>query len=148
MTRRGQLPSMPTVLVVDDEESLRQYMARVLEHEGYKVFLAGNGLEALDVFQRHAPRIHLVVTDVSMPVMSGPELAARMAELGSQLPVLFVSGGHDRLALAGPLLRKPFLPVNLCEMVRLVLLGPLHSSALQAGELTHATADQRAAWSS
>jgi CheY-like chemotaxis protein len=123
---------MPTVLVVDDEESLRQYMARVLEDDGHKVILAANGLEALHVFERHSPSIHLVVSDVSMPLMTGPELAAHLAEHHSAPPLLFVSGGHNRPDLARPVLKKPFLPIELCEMVRLVLLrGPEQTRVLE-----------------
>jgi CheY-like chemotaxis protein len=113
---------MPTVLVVDDEEPLRLFMARVLEDEGYQVLLAENGVEALDLLAQPSPRIDLVVTDVLMPRMTGPELVARLAAQRSQLRVLFVSGGHDRSDVAGPVLWKPFLPNDLSEMARLLLM--------------------------
>src|SRR5690349_6093109 len=113
---------MPTILVVDDEEGVRRYMARVLEDAGHRVFLAGNGLEGLAIIERHAPRVHLVVTDIMMPLMTGLELAACLAERLAQLPVLYVSGNHDGLEVTGPMLRKPFLPHELTEMVHLLLL--------------------------
>jgi CheY-like chemotaxis protein len=68
-----------TVLVVDDDEAVRQYTARVRENEGYRALLAEDGKEALALLKRYMPRIHLVVTDVLLPRMTGPELAIRVA---------------------------------------------------------------------
>jgi CheY-like chemotaxis protein len=69
-----------TVLIVDDEQALRSYMVRVLEDEGYAVIQAGNGVEALSVFNREdISTVHLVITDVSMPGMGGKDLAANLA---------------------------------------------------------------------
>lgn len=110
---------IPTVLVVDDEESLRLYMARVLEDDGYIVIEAGNGLEALSLLEgRDTGRVHLVVTDVLMPVMGGKDLATRLATWPSSPPVLFVSGSHGLSDVPGPLLRKPFLPADLSALAR------------------------------
>jgi CheY-like chemotaxis protein len=111
---------MPTILVVDDEEPLRRYVARVLEDAGYRVLLARNGLEGLTLIERQSPRVHLVVTDVQMPLMTGPELAACLAGGPVQPPVLYITGGDGRVS--GPRLRKPFLPPELIEMVQLLLL--------------------------
>ncbi len=112
---------MSTVLVVDDEEPVRQYLARVMADEGYQVVTAGSGLEALAVLEQSSTRIDLVITDVLMPGMTGPELAARVAALPSPPPVLFVSGSHTDVP--GPLVRKPFLPMDLSLTVRWVLHG-------------------------
>jgi CheY-like chemotaxis protein len=81
-------PLQLTVLVVDDEEPLRHYMGRVLADDGYRVLVAGNGLEALALLEKCAPGIHLVVTDVSMPMMTGPEMAAHIATQPEPPPVL------------------------------------------------------------
>jgi CheY-like chemotaxis protein len=121
---------VPTILVVDDEEPLRRYMARVLEDAGYRVLLARNGLEGLTLFERPSPRVHLVVTDVQMPLMTGPELAACLARGPALPPVLYVTGGDD--GVSGPLLRKPFSPTDLVEMVQLLLLqGPAPPGVLE-----------------
>ena len=123
---------MPTVLVVDDEEGLRQYMARVLEDAGHRVLLAGNGLEGLALVERQSPRVHLVVTDILMPLMTGPELAACLAERVVQMPILYVSGNQGSIEITGPMLRKPFLPHELTEMVQLLLLqGPAPAGVLE-----------------
>ena len=110
-----------TVLVVDDEEPLRRYMERVMADDGYRVLVAGSGLEALALLERCRRGIHLVITDVTMPLMSGPEMVARMVTQPEPPPVLFVSGGHTYEDLPGPLLRKPFLPSDLSRVVRGVL---------------------------
>ena len=106
-----------TLLVVDDDEVVRRFMARVLEDEGYRVLLAEDGNEALALLKRYMPRIHLVVTDVLLPRMTGPELAIRVALQLSPPPVLFVSGGHNLGELPGPILWKPFLSAELIAAV-------------------------------
>jgi two-component system cell cycle sensor histidine kinase/response regulator CckA len=117
-------PCLPsTVLVVDDEMPLRHYMARVMADEGYRVLTAADGIEALALLERSDSRVDLVITDVMMPLMTGPELAA---ELASQLlppPVLFVSGGHSLGDVPGPILQKPFLPGDLSALVRSLISG-------------------------
>ena len=134
MTLRRQLVSVPTVLVVDDDEGARRYTARVLEDAGYQVLLAGDGLEGLALVERQSPRVHLVVTDVLMPHMTGPELAACLASRVSHPPVLYVSGNHGSLDITGPLLRKPFLPHELTQMVHLFLLQtPVAAGVLEEG---------------
>lgn len=109
--------SKSTVLVVDDEQAVRQHMARVLEGEGHRVLLAEDANKALAWLNRYMPRIHLVVTDVLLPGMTGPELAMRVALLSPPPPVLFVSGGHHLGELPGPILWKPFLPTELIAVV-------------------------------
>ena len=112
---------MPTVLVVDDEEPLRRYLARVMTDEGYHVLIAESGLEALAVLEHSTTRVDLVITDVLMPGMTGPELAVRLAAQPSPPPILFVSGSHTDVP--GPLVRKPFLPDDLSLTARWVLHG-------------------------
>ena len=109
--------SNSTVLVVDDDEGLRQYMTRVLEDEGYRVLLAEDGDQVLALLKRYLPRVHLVVTDVLLPRMTGPELAIRVALQSPAPPVLFVSGGHNLGELPGPILWKPFLATELVAAV-------------------------------
>jgi DNA-binding response OmpR family regulator len=108
----------PTVLVVDDEELLRRYVARVMADEGYRVFVAGDGFGALALFDIGAPPIDLVITDVLMPGMDGLELARRLATRAPVPLMLFVTGGHGRSDLPGPVLWKPFLAEDLKARVR------------------------------
>jgi PAS domain S-box-containing protein len=116
--------SGPTVLLVEDEDSVRRMMHKFLEREGYQLLEARSGQEAKELAEVYGEPIHLLVTDVVMPGMTGPELAARLAPLRPDMKVLFVSGyRHDTLEQQGLLKRdlnllpKPF-PAN--ELVRRV----------------------------
>jgi CheY-like chemotaxis protein len=110
------LLSKVTVLVVEDEDAVRRYISRVMEDAGYHVLAAQDGLHGLSLFHASRFPVQLVITDVCMPRMTGPELAARIATEPYPPPVLFISGGHADSELPGPLLRKPFLPHGLTGM--------------------------------
>jgi two-component system, cell cycle sensor histidine kinase and response regulator CckA len=132
-----------TVLVVDDEESLRRYISRVMEDAGYDVLTASNGIHALSVLQGSRVPVQLVITDVSMPVMTGPELAERIATTPHPPRVLFISGGHASVSLPGPLLRKPFLPRDLNRLVKWLLRQgrvPAGSPAVDQADVTQVPA--------
>ena len=117
-----------TVLLVEDEEAVREVKRRILARGGYSVLEARDGNEALRVASRHQGPIHLLVTDVVMPGMSGPQLAELLARERPELRVLFVSGYADEaithwgVPQAGSaFLQKPFNPVRLARNVREVL---------------------------
>jgi PAS domain S-box-containing protein len=119
-TRAGE-----TILVVEDEASVRAIMKRALENAGYCVLEAGLASEAIEFLTRHAGRISLVLTDVVMPGASGPELANRIKKLAPSIPVLFTSGYPDgeiaRRGLLEPgalFLQKPFTPTALVRAVQ------------------------------
>src|SRR5579864_4338653 len=80
------------ILVVDDSLEIRGFVKALLEHAGYAVATAADGEDGLNVFRRHRSRIALLLTDVKMPKMNGLDLADRVLELDSQVPVLFMSG--------------------------------------------------------
>jgi two-component system, cell cycle sensor histidine kinase and response regulator CckA len=112
--------SSPTVLVVEDEPAVRRLVCMVLEEEGYRVREASTGREALDLVARHAGAFDLVLTDVVMPDVNGPELVTRLAGLGHAVPVLFMSGYADSKLLSRgvsertmTILRKPFTSAEL-----------------------------------
>jgi two-component system, cell cycle sensor histidine kinase and response regulator CckA len=86
--RRGE----ETILVVEDEESIRMVARRVLEREGYTVLEAASGPEAIALLERHTGPLHLVMTDLVMPGMTGIELAQRLAASHPTLKMLFTSG--------------------------------------------------------
>lgn len=105
----------PTVLVVEDEPAVRRLVRSVLEGLDYRVHESENGREALEFLERHTGRIDLVLTDVVMPEMTGPELFGRMTEVADALPFMFMSGYADSQLLSRGLseqrftiLRKPF----------------------------------------
>jgi len=117
-----------TVLVVEDAEDLREVVARILSRNGYEVILASDGMDALEVARRHAGEIHLLLTDVVMPKMQGPELSTRISAERPQIRVLFMSGYPQ--PLLGPsselspdvvLIEKPFNESTLLAAVRQVL---------------------------
>jgi CheY-like chemotaxis protein len=125
-----------TILVVEDEDAVRSMVREALEARGYRVLVARNGVEALDLAGRYGDYIDLLVTDVIMPQMNGAELAQRLARLRPGLRVLFVSGYTDDAVIrVGVLeqrtafLQKPFSLDVLGRTVRDVLdKGPARSS--------------------
>ena len=115
----------PGVLVVDDEQIVRELAANILELEGFEVLSAANGVGALELLSRTAEGIDVLVTDVSMPGMGGRELAAKIGEILPGIPVVFMSGYSDEILGATadegtPLtfLAKPFSPRTLVRAVR------------------------------
>ncbi len=122
---RQPMASGELILVVEDEAPVRQIAARVLSEAGYRVLQAEGGRHALELVRRTETPIDLVLTDVVMPSMSGPELAAAIAELRPGLPVLFTSGYTDaeifRRGLLAPdaaFLSKPFTAAGLVLAVQ------------------------------
>jgi two-component system cell cycle sensor histidine kinase/response regulator CckA len=100
-----------TILLVEDESSVRTTTDRILSRAGYRVLSAANAAEASALFHVHAQSIDLLLTDVIMPVMHGPALAARLAASRPDLPVVFVSGHSEEMpALDGVSSRAAFLP--------------------------------------
>lgn len=119
-----------SILVVDDEEMIRRVAARMLSLNGFGVLEAANGSEALEVLDRGANRVDLVVTDVAMPVLDGRALGEAIARRWPDLPVLYMSGyAPDEQLVAHvvqakvPFLPKPFTAEVLLQRVR-QLTGP------------------------
>ncbi len=119
-----------TVLVVEDDPQVRSLLRRVLSKVGYRVLLADHGQTAIELWQTCQDPIHLVVTDVVMPHMSGRELIDRLHATQPQLKVLYMSGftddalGHQGVLEPGtPFLPKPFTADQLKKKVRMLLDG-------------------------
>ena len=117
-----------TVLIVEDDASLRALSARILEGNGYTVLLARNGLEALAIASGHSGHIDLVASDVVMPKMNGRPLVEKLLETRTEMSVLFMSGYTDdevmrRGVIDGrtAFLQKPFTPAQFAKKVREVL---------------------------
>jgi PAS domain S-box-containing protein len=116
------------VLLVEDDGGVRDLCSAVLRRYGYTVLAAANGLEALELYERHGGTLHLLVTDVIMPQMSGRQLAETLAAARPALKVLYLSGHADDTVLRHGLpgeqvafLQKPFGPDALARAVRGVL---------------------------
>ncbi len=116
------------VLLVEDEDGVRELASELLTSAGYKVLAAAGPGEALEIARRHGRPIHLLLTDVVMPQMSGRVLAKRLTPEHPEMPVLYMSGytddaiGHHGVLEPGTmLLQKPFTPDALTRKVREVL---------------------------
>jgi len=117
-----------TILLVEDEEMVRDLAYKVLAEMGYTVLAASNGEEALQICERHKGPIHLMLTDVVMPKMSGKELAESSVRRHPELKVLYMSGYTDNSVIRNGMLepgvnfvQKPFTPLSLTKKVREVL---------------------------
>jgi len=119
-----------TLLLVEDEPTVRELAYEILAADGYDVITAADGREALEAARRHADRIRLVITDIVMPQMGGLELVEGLAGVIPEAPVLFMSGysesavrGEPRFALGAGFLQKPFTPSELLRHAREALEG-------------------------
>ena len=127
--KNGDPSRRETILLVDDERSVREFMARTLSKQGYRVLVAGDGESALAQSVGYPGEIHLLVTDVMMPVMNGKDLADRLCSLRPDIKVLFVSGYSradfwpDVCEDQTDWLPKPFTVSQFHRKVRKVLNG-------------------------
>ena len=117
-----------TILVVDDEELVRNLTARMLRSQGYQVHVAGSGPEALEISEKCNGSVHLLLTDLHMPEMNGLEVAQQLQSRWPQMRVLYMSGhsaadGLVRRVLdeGGPFLPKPFDQDALMEKIQAAL---------------------------
>lgn len=117
-----------TVLVVEDEDIVRELVCEVLQEQGYNILCARDGVDALEMAGNLDGTIHLLVTDVIMPNMNGQELAAKLSALRPDMKVLYVSGysdndigDHGVLDPRFDLLQKPFTPQTLARKIRDVI---------------------------
>jgi len=120
-----------TVLVVEDEPEIQRFIARVLAPEGFLVLTAGDAAQALEICRQHPGRIDLLLSDVIIPDMNGPELAARLQALRPEMRVLFISAYDDGLLKQSfglrpdaAFLAKPFRAERLLQKVRSLLELP------------------------
>jgi DNA-binding NtrC family response regulator len=122
------------ILLVDDDHSMRLALRRALDREGYQVFEAGNGHEALRQLENHA--VDLVITDIIMPDSEGIELTFALRKRHPALPIIAMSGGGEwapepylaiaRTAGAAQVFAKPFLMDEFLGSVRSLLGGRTH----------------------
>jgi two-component system cell cycle sensor histidine kinase/response regulator CckA len=118
-----------SILLVEDEDTVRELVRTILEARGYSVLEARNGREGLKLCQSHMGAIDLLVTDVVMPELGGRELAEGAVKLRPALKVLFMSGHTQDVILkegvqqGAAFLHKPFTPLQLAQKVRDTLDG-------------------------
>jgi len=117
-------------LVVDDETTVRELAARILKRAGFEVLTAGDGMEALDIFQRRADDITIVILDMSMPILSGPETYRELKKHRPGVRVLLSSGYNEQEAvhrfagggLAG-FIQKPYRVTDFLAAIRQAVSG-------------------------
>ncbi len=113
-------PDQCVILIAEDEVVVRNVARIVLESEGYFVLTADNGQQGMLLSERYPGRIHLLLSDMRMPVMNGLELKQKIVVQRPDIKVLFMSG-ESLSPIEGPFLKKPFGPKDLREKVRSVL---------------------------
>jgi CheY-like chemotaxis protein len=121
----------PTVLVVDDEEDLRDIMRRMLERRGFNALVAADGAQAVDTCRSHAGDIDVLLTDLTLPGVSGGDLARQAAGLRPGMRVIYISGLPREVAVDkgliaddARLVKKPFTSEALVSSVRSALEEP------------------------
>ena len=119
-----------TILVIEDEVGVRSFINLALESSGYTVLEADSAESALEICARHDGPIHLLLTDVVMPRMSGPRVAEQVAAVRPDIKVLYMSGytddsvvRHGVLTQEMPFIQKPLSPIALRKKIREVLGG-------------------------
>jgi two-component system cell cycle sensor histidine kinase/response regulator CckA len=117
-----------TILLVEDEDSVRRYVSSVLQGAGYRVIPAPNGMEAIQTISAPQSKIDLLLSDVVMPMMSGPELGERARGLHPEIRILYMSGYaessivHKGILDRGVnLIQKPFAAEDLLKRIREIL---------------------------
>jgi CheY-like chemotaxis protein len=125
-------PHVGTILVVDDQEGVRALIRRELSAHGHTVLEAADGAEALHLVRRRNGAVDVILSDVVMPQMNGPELATHIGVEFPDVPVILMSAftpaGVAHVGLSEtlvPVLRKPFEPAQLTELVGLALQHPV-----------------------
>jgi len=121
-----EVASYGTVLLAEDQDSIRDVLCEFLESKGYKVLSAQNGGQAVDIAEHHLGSIDVLVTDVIMPEIRGIELAKRATELHPDIRVIFMSGYSEDALMENRLLsersmtliQKPFDPEELAQKIR------------------------------
>ena len=119
-----------TILIVDDEDFVRNFLARCMEAAGFKVLTASDGYEAIEVYRQQAAEISVVLLDLTMPRMSGMEVLKELRSLSVDLPILMISGYSEQdiskqMSKSGScaFIQKPFSPDEL-----IAAISTLHSS--------------------
>jgi CheY-like chemotaxis protein len=127
----GDIPlGHETILIVEDDDVVLTFLRRALDRHGYRVLVAEHPTAGLALAKAYPDRIHLVITDVVLPGMTGLEFVREFASIQSAVPTLYISGYADAVLAregtrpkASQFLQKPFSAADLLKRVRLVLTG-------------------------
>lgn len=110
--------SIATLLVVDDDALVLRLLIAILSHANFRVLSASNGVAALEIAREHKGKIHLLLSDIDMPLMDGPSLVTALRALRPEIPAMMMSGGNYR-GLKLPILLRPVIdkPFNRAALV-------------------------------
>jgi DNA-binding NtrC family response regulator len=123
----GSLGGSETILVAEDDDAIRKLIENVLREQGYRVITAADGAEALYLVRQNDGEIDLVITDVVMPRLSGPDMVQRLQADRLSTKVIFMSGYAEQGSFAAieneeaEILEKPFSPQKILTLVRKIL---------------------------
>jgi CheY-like chemotaxis protein len=138
-------PQSETLLVVEDERAFRDLLRDGLQSRGYQVLVASNGVDALQIAERHKGPIRVLITDVIMPQMSGPELAKSLTKVRRNTDVLYMSGYTDDKLRNIPdsdgelsFIQKPFYMNELAQKIQELLSRREHSNRSAPAEMQRA----------
>jgi DNA-binding response OmpR family regulator len=127
MSQESASEPRPTVLVVDDEEDLRDIIRRMLQRRGFDTLIAGDSQEAIAVLRDHPGEVDILVTDLGLPGVSGGELSRTAKQVRPGMHVIYISGLPRDMAIAEGLIeadallvKKPFSSESLLEALRSV----------------------------
>ena len=128
MTPSNSATEKKTILLVDDEQAVRSIVLKILKRANYDVLEAEDGANAIQIAEKHAGPIDLVVTDMFMPGMMGPEVVRKLLEIRPGIRALFMSGYADKDSTSGVpeganFLGKPFSSTELGKAVEIALNG-------------------------
>ncbi|OAI50843.1 hypothetical protein AYO44_17490 [Planctomycetaceae bacterium SCGC AG-212-F19] len=122
--RAAGVPRKYGILIADDDPTIREVLHVSMQQQGFVVWLAADGQEALDLYQRHCASIHVVLLDVTMPGQDGPETLTALRKINPAVNCCFMTGdvgsyAEARLGLlsASALIRKPFHPAEVAQML-------------------------------
>jgi PAS domain S-box-containing protein len=128
LKKDSELYGNESILLVEDDQNVRNTIIRILEKFGYKITVATSGIEALEIARREDFHVDMVVTDVVMPLMNGDEFAEKFKLIHSEVPILFMSGYIDNAFVINKLMaedmlyiQKPFKPVEIVQEVRKII---------------------------
>jgi len=120
-------PAETVILIAEDEVTIRILVTAMLNKEGYGTLAVANGEEALEVCSKFPDKIHLLLTNVTMPKMNGLTLVEEIVKVRTDIKIIVMSGQMDEAILSGnrpdAFLRKPFVPPKLLNVIRQVLDG-------------------------
>jgi two-component system chemotaxis response regulator CheY len=134
---RVSVRTQPKVLLVDDEELVRQLLARILDDAGYAVEEADNGASGLQAARRLDGSLSLVITDINMPVMDGLEFARMLRRTDTRVPFLFITALDpaliNEIGAPAQVLAKPFTPDAFLAAVNRIVSGVSKSGSAGVG---------------